>query len=225
VLALIQQKLVGVSGVDILEISRNVTMKGLSGYEHQIDVMYRFKLWLTEMLVLVECKQYEKRVGVDDLLEFKSRLDDLRAQKGVFVTSSNYQSGAIEFARANRIALLVVKGAEYREVLYSLDDIPVSEQCLHQVEDLHEEYHTKTLGRAERISTDKKQVVIQHNGVAVQMSPWELHTSMLYRQPCRFGAPAEIEVFFERDQFPRLPVNRLLKSLLIDELLDSTHDG
>src|ERR1051325_5440845 len=107
---LIEQEMSGITGVKELEVSHNTKIKGLSGYEHQIDVMYRFKIWKTEILVIVECKQYQDKVGVDDLLEFRSRIEDIKAHKGVFVTTSGFQTGAIRFAEANRIALLVVRG-------------------------------------------------------------------------------------------------------------------
>lgn|GEM_PF-6771403 len=215
------------SGLEVIEIAHNVMMKGMSGYEHQIDVMYRIRIWLTELLVLVECKQYERRVGVDELLEFRSRLEDLRAHKGIFVTSSDYQSGAVEFARANRIALLVVKGTMHRAVLYSLDYIPIEEQCQGQAEYLHKKYATQVSGRADRVSIDKDhhRVLVQKDGVVIQLEPWELHTSMLYKRECHFGDVLRSGEFFERAQFSRLPLNKLLKSLVIDELLGDPAGG
>ena len=202
-------------------------MKGLSGYEHQIDVVYRFKIWMTEILVIVECKQYEKKVGVDDLLEFKSRIEDLRAHKGIFVTSSDYQSGAIEFARANRIALLVARGTRHWAVCYSLMAIPIDEQCRSQAEYLRDRFQTGASGLDSRISIDsgRHEVVVAHDGVTVTMPPWELHFSMLYRQPCNFQASETGESFLAREHFECLPMNKLLKSLILDELLTAETNG
>lgn len=59
--------MVGITGVEELEINHNTKIKGLSGYEHQIDVSYRFTIWRTEILVIVECKQYQNKVGVAEL--------------------------------------------------------------------------------------------------------------------------------------------------------------
>ncbi len=136
----------GISGIEVIEILHDAKMKGLSGYEHLIDVAYRFRIWKTEMLVIVECKQYQKKVGVDDLLEFRSRIEDLRAHKGIFVTSSDFQSGAVEIADANRIALLIVRGTMHFAIHYSLIPIPREERCKRQLEQLREAYKTTSTG-------------------------------------------------------------------------------
>ena len=115
----VRQGMEGISGVDGLEILRDVRMKGSSGHEHQIDVCYRFRVWNTEFLVLVECKQYRKKVGIEDLLTFRSRMDDRRAHKGVFVTATGYQRGALEYAKAHRISLLIVRGDRMNGVSFS----------------------------------------------------------------------------------------------------------
>nr|WP_257022661.1 restriction endonuclease [Pigmentiphaga litoralis] len=207
-------------------MNRDVSITGLSGYTHQIDVVYRMKIWLTEILVLVECKQYKKRVGIDDLLEFKSRLDDLRAHKGVFVTSSGYQSGAIEFARANRIALLVVHATKKLSVLYSLSQTSERERALEQLDDLEKNYQTIKSGHAKRITTDRnfKHVIVQHDGVTLELRPWELHQSMLYKQSCALSDTERNGIYFSRDKFDYLPVNKVLKSIVLDILLVPT-DG
>ncbi|MFL6234123.1 MAG: hypothetical protein ACJ76N_13395, partial [Thermoanaerobaculia bacterium] len=51
---LIHQEFSGISGVDLVEISHNTHIKGSSGYVHQIDVVYRFRIWKIEVLVIVE---------------------------------------------------------------------------------------------------------------------------------------------------------------------------
>jgi hypothetical protein len=115
----------------------------------------------------------------------------------------------------------------YKAVLYSLCSIPIEEQCQDQVEDLYKKYGTRVSGQAGRISIDLEHhhVVVQHDGVAAKLVPWELHTSMLHRRLCRFEDAGRSEIFFEKSQFPRLPVNGLLKSLVIDELLGDPGSG
>lgn len=226
ILSLLNQEIVGLSGIEVVEMNRDVSMTGLSGYTHQIDVLYRMKIWLTELLVLVECKQYEKRVGIDELLEFKSRLEDLRAHKGVFVTSSGYQSGAIEFARANRIALLVVNATKELAVLYSLSRMSEKERTLEQLVDLNEVYQTAKSGYSKRVTVDEsfEYVIVQHEGVTLQLRPWEFHQSMLYKQTCTLSDPERNGIYFSREKFDYLPVNKVLKSFVLDALLART-DG
>lgn len=47
---------------------------GASGYKHQIDVSLTVASWL----VLVECKRWHKRVGVQEVLVLASRVADIR---------------------------------------------------------------------------------------------------------------------------------------------------
>jgi Restriction endonuclease len=130
---LVEQNLSGIDGLDVVNIEDNAKLTGLSGYVHQIDVAYTFRLWATDFLVIVECKQYSGSVGVDELLEFKSRIDDLRAHKGVFVTTVGFQAGAVEFAAANRIALIVARGTVFEERLYCLMETTDAERCERQL--------------------------------------------------------------------------------------------
>jgi hypothetical protein len=184
----IEQEMSGISGIELIEILHNAKMKGLSGYEHQIDVAYRFRIWKTEMLVIVECKQYQKNVGVDDLLEFRSRIEDLRAHKGIFVTSTGFQSGAVEFAEANRIALLIVRGTVHFDIHYMLIPIPLEERCKQQLAQLREAYQTVNSGLDSRASIDHVEhvIVVEHDEAKIIIGPGELQYYMLYRMACRF---------------------------------------
>jgi hypothetical protein len=60
------------------------------------------------MLWVCECKDYNKAVPVDDVEEFKAKLNQITGVnvKGLFATSSAFQSGAINYSRANGIGLL-----------------------------------------------------------------------------------------------------------------------
>ncbi len=55
-----------------------------------------------------ECKDYSGAVGVEDLEEFHAKLEQIGADKtkGTVVTSSCFQKGAVEFARAKGIGLV-----------------------------------------------------------------------------------------------------------------------
>jgi len=79
---------------------------GKSGQSHEIDISFEVTHAAVTMLVFVECKCYSRRVGVDDLLEFSARLDDVEAHKGIVVSKSGFSSGALEIARSKRIALV-----------------------------------------------------------------------------------------------------------------------
>jgi hypothetical protein len=110
---LLRQKL------DVLELGTPVTVerdskiRGVSGYEHQIDVSFSCRILGVKLIFIVECKYYSRKVSVEDLLAFKSRIDDIRAHKGIFVTTVGYQRGAYTFAKENGIALVIVRGVTW----------------------------------------------------------------------------------------------------------------
>jgi len=82
--------------------------RGKSGQEHEIDVSFEITMAGLELLFLVECKHYARRVGLDDMMAFSFRLDDISANKGMFVTTVGFQAGAEKVASSARIARILV---------------------------------------------------------------------------------------------------------------------
>lgn len=91
--------------VDSIEVKHDVALKGKSGQEHQIDVYWSFKLAGETIQVAIECKDYKSPVSVGRIRDFWGALDDIGNIKGIFVTTTGYQSGAIKFANFQNIAL------------------------------------------------------------------------------------------------------------------------
>ena len=60
------------------------------------------------MLCLIECKDYSHPVRVDEVEEFFTKVQQVASakSKAIIVTSSSFQSGALEFARSKGIGLL-----------------------------------------------------------------------------------------------------------------------
>jgi len=218
VASLVKQNFAGIKGVKLIEIIHNARMTGLTGYTHQIDVAYRFRIWKIEMLVIVECKNYKNNVGVDELLEFRSRVEDLRAHKGVFVTKHGFQSGAIEFAEANGIALLIVRGTESIVVCSSGYFLPWREEIRLQLQDLC----NSTKERAERLSVSwfRRRVVASHRGARVRLRPFELHKRMLHVQPCVLEGDQR-GMYFDGFGLRCIKPDKLLKALILGLVLNS----
>ena len=59
------------------------------------------------LLIVIECKNYNKFVGVDDIEEFESKLSQIAGKniKGIVFTTKGFQSGALKFASNTGIAL------------------------------------------------------------------------------------------------------------------------
>jgi Zn-dependent peptidase ImmA (M78 family) len=61
------------------------------------------------MLTVIECKNYKgKPVPVDDIEEFKSKLDQIAGKgcKGIMVSATRFAEGTLNYAKANGIALI-----------------------------------------------------------------------------------------------------------------------
>ena len=98
--------------VATLIVERNKTLSGKTT-RHQVDVYWKFEKGEIPHEAIVQAKDWQSRVKLGQLLEFKGVLDDLPGQpRGIFVTRSGYQRGAKEFAAAHGI------------ILYELDEPP-----------------------------------------------------------------------------------------------------
>jgi hypothetical protein len=95
-----------------LIVERNKTLQGRTT-PHQIDVYWKFEKGGIPYEAILQAKDWQSRVKLGQLLEFKGVLDDLPGQpRGIFVTRSGYQRGAKKSAAAHGI------------ILYELDEPP-----------------------------------------------------------------------------------------------------
>ena len=99
---------------------RDNRLRGISGYEHQIDVAAR----TPQSLLLIECKCWKKTIPVGDLLTFLARTADIKAVEidteivAAMVTTVGYDPGAKVLADYYRIGLEVVKSTEEFSLRY-----------------------------------------------------------------------------------------------------------
>lgn len=83
--------------------------------EKDIVVDISIEVWSPEaenyaLLWVCECKNYNHSVPVDDVEEFKAKLDQIAGKnvKGVIATRNSFQSGSISYARNQGIGLVRV---------------------------------------------------------------------------------------------------------------------
>jgi hypothetical protein len=69
----------------------------------QVDVVIRGVVNQYRILVIVECKDEARPVDLGTIEGFVSKIKDVRANKGVMVSTSGFTSAAIELARAHCI--------------------------------------------------------------------------------------------------------------------------
>lgn len=115
--AYVYQSLLDLSSFDSI-VSKNVSIKGLSGLVSEFDVYYEFNHLNMRFRVAIECKDWSKAVDVSQVRDFGSKISDLNNIAGVFIARSGYQTGAKQYAEKKGILLLTI------------DDLPTLPQLL-----------------------------------------------------------------------------------------------
>lgn len=85
-------------------VQHNVQKQGRDT-SHQIDVYWEFCLGGVTHRVIVQAKNWNGPIRKGDLLTFKGVLEDLPGTVGIMVTTSHYQKGALEVAKAAGIMI------------------------------------------------------------------------------------------------------------------------
>ena len=99
-------------GYDIktLEVKHLDSIEGVDG-EYVIDVTARFELFGgIPFLCVFECKKRGRKLERCDVQKLLAIVNSVGANKGVLVSSSGFQLGAITFAQKHGLSLLRVTG-------------------------------------------------------------------------------------------------------------------
>lgn len=83
-------------------------LKGTSGLEHQIDVYYEFERAGVRHRVIIECKNWKRRVEKEKVQALESIVRDIPGVIGVIISKVGYQSGAKNFAQSKGILALTI---------------------------------------------------------------------------------------------------------------------
>lgn len=89
-------------------IHQRPRLNGRSGHTHEVDIAIDVSVGGITLLLVVEIKYYKRRVGIEQILSFNGLLEDIGANKGIFVSSSGFSKAAIQHARSRGIALAIV---------------------------------------------------------------------------------------------------------------------
>ncbi len=109
-------------------VKHNFFITGKSGRRRQIDVSIESTQGLHTYFTVVECKRYARRVGIRDVEAFVTRLQDVRANKGVMVSVIGFDDGARAQAAQHNVTLLSYR--EARETDWENVADPASWQSL-----------------------------------------------------------------------------------------------
>lgn len=88
-------------------IEHNVKQEAPDG-TYQLDIYASFTALDVELKILCECKQYTSTVKRERVELLDSRLKSLGMHKGILLSTSGFQSGAIRYAKSHGIALIQV---------------------------------------------------------------------------------------------------------------------
>ena len=92
-----------------VKVEHNVTLKGKSNANRQIDVLITRKSKLHSYQTMVECKYWNKKVERNTVDIVYAGMDDLNIEKGVIFTTTGYEKGAIEYAKSKNIDIFLVR--------------------------------------------------------------------------------------------------------------------
>ena len=98
-------QIVNQDSVKNIEVQHDVNLSGKTTL-HQIDVYWKFEVGGILYQTVIQAKDWKNKVKKEQMLAFKAVLDDLPSgTKGVFVSKSGFQSGAVEVAKAHGIKI------------------------------------------------------------------------------------------------------------------------
>ena len=100
------------------KIIHNTKIKASDG-KYQIDVYAEFTAMGSRFKVLCECKKYKNRVNRDKVAILHRKLESIGAQKGILISTSDFQSGAIEYAKSHGIALIKAEDYHFEYLSHS----------------------------------------------------------------------------------------------------------
>jgi hypothetical protein len=111
------------SNSEFERIDRNVKLNGKDG-PRQIDILIRTEVCKIQILTIIECKDHNRKISVGAIDAFHSKLQDVNANKGIFITRLGYSSTAIK--KAERLGITLCTAHEVLNEKWNIDfDLPV----------------------------------------------------------------------------------------------------
>lgn len=86
----------------------------------QIDIIAEFKALNVKFKILIECKHQKRSVERDEVIILNDKIHNLASHKGILISTSGFQSGAIKRAEKNGIALIQIMDKNIRFIRASL---------------------------------------------------------------------------------------------------------
>lgn len=101
------------------KISHNRIFKTHDG-NYQLDGMIEFTFQGITYKTVVECKKYKSRIKRSQIQVLNDTVQKVGANKGIFISTSSFQTGAMEYARTHGITLLQIVDGSIMTIQNSL---------------------------------------------------------------------------------------------------------
>ena len=98
-------------GLENVKIEHNVIVEKSDG-SYQIDGIVSFDVMGVRYTTIVECKRYKNTISREKLHIIYDKIRAIGAQKGILISTSGFQSGAIKYASEHGIALIQITEAD-----------------------------------------------------------------------------------------------------------------
>lgn len=105
------------------EAKHDVQMNAHDG-TYQIDVKVTFEVLNCDFVILVECKRHSNPIKRETVQILHDKIRSTGAHKGIIFSTSDFQSGAEDYARAHGIALIRVQNGGYNYVTKGAGEKP-----------------------------------------------------------------------------------------------------
>jgi hypothetical protein len=107
----VMESLLQAQGLATVKVEHDISITGISGVDHQIDVYWEYRLGGITHKVAIDCKNYKSRVKKEKVQAMKGVVDDVPGMRGIIVTTAGFQSGAITYAKAHGLGLKIIRQA------------------------------------------------------------------------------------------------------------------
>lgn len=110
---------------------------GRSGDEGIDGIINEDKLGLD--VIYIQAKRWENNVDRPEIQKFAGALQGKRARKGIFITTSKFSPGAIEFARSVDSKIILISGDQLCEMMWE-NGVGVNTQSTYEVKKIDSDF-------------------------------------------------------------------------------------
>lgn len=86
-----------------------------SNVQRQIDVSIRLQVGAYPILIIIQCRHYQRKIDLNDVEQFLSVVSDVRASGGAIVSNAGFTDGAMALAKNKAVYLCSVFDAQNKD--------------------------------------------------------------------------------------------------------------